>query len=130
MGQNSIKKGPDLQLFIGTLLRWGVSIACTVGLIGGIYYLIAHGGDVMPDYSSFHSEAASYTTWEGIWHGVLNFQAKEWIQFGVVLLIFTPIFRVAFSLFTFAWERDWMYVLITAVVLGIILGNMWEGVGH
>lgn len=117
---------PDLQQFIGTALRWGVSLACVVAVIGGVFYLIAHGAEPIPDYGTFHHESASYTTLTGIWEGVMALQAKELIQLGVLLLILTPVVRVALSLVTFSLERDWLYVGITAIVFLIIIGNAFS----
>jgi uncharacterized membrane protein len=39
---------------------------------------------------------------------------------GVLLLIATPIARVVFAVVSFAMERDWLYVAISAVVLAIL----------
>jgi uncharacterized membrane protein len=116
-----------MQDVIGHALRIGVVTACIVAIAGGIYYLIAHGLEPIPDYREFHSESASFTTARGIWEGVIHFHAKEWMQLGVVLLIFTPVMRVFLSLILFFKVKDWLYVGITALVLAIILGNMLEG---
>ncbi len=51
------------------------------------------------------------------------------IQLAVVILISTPIIRVAFSAVTFAVEKDWRYVIITLVVLAIIFFGMLSGLG-
>lgn len=129
MKQNSEKEQMDLQRFIGTSLRWGVSIACIIAVIGGVCYLMQHGNDPVPDYSTFRRDPSSHITWLEIWQGVVNLQAEGLILLGVILLIFTPIFRVALSLITFSLERDWLYVAITALVFLIIISNMLEGVG-
>ena len=76
---------------------------------------------------SQRSEPADYTSLNGIIHGVLNLQATEWIQMGVVLLILTPIIRVLLSLVEFSLNRDWIYVGITAIVFLVILMNSLEG---
>ena len=129
MKRTSKKEQMDLQRFIGTSLRWGVSIACIIAVIGGIYYLMQHGNDPVPDYSVFSRDPSFHITWAEIWKGVVNLQAEGFILLGVILLIFTPVFRVALSLLTFSLERDWLYVAITAVVFSIIITNMLEGVG-
>ncbi len=46
------------------------------------------------------------------------------IQFGLLILIMTPIARVAFSLVAFAFERDKTYVVLTAIVLGILIYSL------
>jgi uncharacterized membrane protein len=52
------------------------------------------------------------------------------IQLGLLLLIATPIFRVALSIVGFAIERDHLYVGFTAVVLVILLYSLLgSGIG-
>jgi uncharacterized membrane protein len=46
------------------------------------------------------------------------------IQFGLLILIATPVARVAFSLFAFSYQRDWTYVVITAMVLALLLYSL------
>jgi uncharacterized membrane protein len=46
---------------------------------------------------------------------------------GLLLLIATPIARVAFSLVAFMLERDRTYVVITAIVLTILLYSLVSG---
>ena len=81
----------------------------------------------MPDYTVFHSEPSSLTTIKGIFAGLLQFQAKNWIQVGVLVLMLTPIIRILLSLIDFARERDWLYVSITAIVFLVILSNSLTG---
>ena len=46
------------------------------------------------------------------------------IQLGLLLLIATPVARVAFSIFGFAEEKDRMYVAFTVIVLLILLYSL------
>ena len=41
-----------------------------------------------------------------------------------MLLILTPVARVAFSVAAFALERDWTYVAITLIVLAILVYSL------
>ena len=88
----------NIQILIARTLRWGVGIACLIGLVGGILYLVHHGSEPF-DPSVYR----------------------------VLVLILTPILRVALSLIDFLKERDWLYAFITAVVLAVILINSFEG---
>lgn len=120
----------DIQQLIGNTLRWGVSIACIVAFIGGILYLVQHGSEPMKDYSHFSyadEHSADFTTLSGIIRGLLNFTAVGWIQTGVLVLLLTPIMRVLLSLIDFLQEHDWLYALITALVLAVIISNSLEG---
>ena len=122
----------DIQQLIGNTLRWGVILACLLASIGGIYYLLQHGLDPVPDYRHFDVVSAAaqsnITTFNGLWQGILHGDAASCIQVGVIVLILTPVARVVLSLFDFIVERDWLYVAITALVLGIIVSNSLGGV--
>lgn len=124
----------DIQQLIGNTLRWGVILACLLASIGGIYYLLQHGLDTGPDYHHFDIVSAAaqsnITTFNGLWQGILHGDAASCIQVGVIVLILTPVARVALSLFDFIVEQDWLYVAITALVLGIIVSNSLGGAHH
>ncbi len=125
-----MKKQHDIQQLIGNTLRWGITIACFIGAIGGFIYLWKHGGEPMPDYSHFSyngEHPAEYTTLSGIIEGIKAMNAASWIQLGVIALILTPIMRVLLSLVDFLQERDWLYAAISAVVLAVIICNSLEG---
>ncbi len=124
----------DIQQLIGNTLRWGVILACLLASIGGVYYLVQHGLDTVPDYRHFDVASAAaqsnITTFTGLWQGILHGDAASCIQVGVIVLILTPVARVVLSLFDFIVEQDWLYVAITALVLGIIVSNSLSGVHH
>ena len=122
----------DMELFIGRLLRYGVILSCGITLIGGILYFIQNGTQ-MPDYSPvpddqpFPGVATYLRELSTIFPRALAFVGAAIIQLGVCVLIATPILRVAVSVFAFFVEKDYMYVVITLIVLGIILANMILG---
>jgi uncharacterized membrane protein len=113
----------DIQFILGTLLRLGVVLSMIVVLIGGVVYLQSHGNSLV-DYRHFTSERADLTSIQAIFSGLLSFNGKAIIQFGIVLLIFTPISRVILSVFSFLLEKDYMYVIIGLIVLSIILFSL------
>jgi uncharacterized membrane protein len=108
-----------IEIIIGTLLRTGVILAAAVVLFGGIIYLVRHGHEA-PHYVTFTGEPESLKSPKDIMHGVLQFRAQAIIQLGLLLLIATPVARVAFSAVAFAIEHDHMYVWITLIVLMIL----------
>jgi uncharacterized membrane protein len=105
---------------ISKLLLFGVSAAALVTLAGGVLFLGRHGQET-PHFEVFRGEPAGLRTVAGVLEGVAQLQARAVIQLGLGLLVATPIARVAFSLFAFARQRDWLYVAITGIVLGILL---------
>ena len=113
----------DIQVILGTLLRIGVIAAMTVVFIGGISYLVMNSGQVA-NYSVFSPETAHYSSVTAVFAGLQSMNGAAIIQFGVLLLIFTPITRVLFSVFGFLAERDYMYVIIGLFVLVVILFSL------
>jgi len=113
----------DIQIILGTLLRVGVIASMTVVFIGGLVYLAFNYSDIV-NYSQFDSVKSGFSTVSDIFIGLVHLKGNAIIQFGVLLLIFTPIMRVVFSIFSFLIERDYLYVLIGAFVLCVILFSL------
>jgi len=108
---------------IGTLLRAGVLFAASVVLAAGIWFLIQFG-TVVPDYRAFRGEPMGLRSVTGILLGAFRGQPRSMIQFGLLVLIATPIVRVGFSVLAFAVQRDRLYVTITLIVLVVLLGSV------
>ncbi|MCD0487995.1 DUF1634 domain-containing protein [Pedobacter sp. MC2016-14] len=113
----------DIQVILGTLLRAGVVAAMTVVFIGGILYLLMNSYHLI-SYAEFDSTKAKYASITAVFAGLRTMDGAAIIQFGVLLLIFTPITRVLFSVFGFLIERDYMYVIIGLFVLAVILFSL------
>jgi uncharacterized membrane protein len=92
---------------IAGILRFGVSVAAILAIVGIALYLKDSGG-AMPDYRTFHPAKIP----------------RGWLQAAILMLILTPVARVAFSVYAFAKERDITYVAITLIVLAL-LGVGW-----
>ena len=118
----------EVELLLGRLLQVGVAISAAVVLAGGIMYLARHGG-ARPHYGRFVGEPEELRNITGIVHGARAMQGRALIQLGLLLLIATPIARVAFSLVAFLRERDRAYVLITSFVLALLLLSL-TGLGE
>jgi uncharacterized membrane protein len=111
---------------IGNVLRYGVIIAGAVVLLGGIYYLIRHGLEY-PEYRKFRSEPVKLRTFGGIWNLFTSMNARGIIQFGFLLLLATPVARVAFSVFAFMRRRDLTYIFVTLFVLATLIFSLMGG---
>ena len=112
-----------IEDIVGNLLRIGVSLSAAVVVFGAIIYLTRHGG-ARADYHVFRGEPSELKTLSGILHSAFAFHGQGIIQLGLVLLIATPVARVAFALWGFAAERDRMYVIFTGVVLIVLLYSL------
>jgi len=113
----------DIQIILGTLLRVGVIASMTVVFIGGLVYLVFNHSEIV-NYSQFDSVKSGFSKISDIFIGLGELKGSAIIQFGILLLIFTPIMRVVFSIFSFLIERDYLYVLIGAFVLCVILFSL------
>jgi uncharacterized membrane protein len=116
----------QLERIVSMVLRTGVLISALVVLAGGIYYLIRHGAE-LADYRTFHGQPSIDRNLGQIVQGAIALRARSIIQFGILLLIATPITRVAVSLVGFAFERDGKYMIITAIVLAVLLYSVITG---
>ena len=117
----------EVDQFLGNLLRAGVIIASIVVMMGGVLYLAQHGLEIA-DRRVFQSEPAPLRSIGGIIRGVIGGQATAIVQLGLVLLIATPVARVAMSLVAFLLQRDRVYVFVTAIVLALLIFSLTGGV--
>jgi uncharacterized membrane protein len=123
----------DIELLISTTLRIGVMLSVAVMLLGLVVTFIHH-----PDY--FHSRPALgeltnsreifANTTSAVLGGVREMRGQSIAMLGILLLILTPVVRVAISVVLFATNRDRRYVLITAVVLALLLTSLMSGLGE
>ncbi len=111
---------------IANLLRAGVLLATAVVALGGIFFLLQHGSE-KPDYHDFRGEIPDLRSLNGIGRFAWNGHSRGVIQFGILLLIATPIARVMFSVFAFAVQRDWTYISVTLIVLAVLLYSILGG---
>ena len=115
-----------LERTIGTLLRAGVLLSGALVVLGGIIYLVRHGGEP-PHYRAFAAEPSDLRTIAGIVNYALSVHGRGIIQLGLLFLIATPVVRVAFSAAVFALERDWLYVAVTSMVLAVLVFSLAGG---
>ncbi len=112
---------------IGNLLRAGVIVSSLIVLIGGGLYLTRHGTEV-PNYHIFHGEPSDLRSFLGIMKNLPTFSARGVIQFGLLVLIATPVMRVFFTVISFMILRDRVYVGVTLIVLSVLLFSLAGGV--
>lgn len=100
-------------------------LAALVVLTGGIALLIQYGRNPA-EFRVFSPGDARLRTVAGIIGAALSGDSRGIVQLGLVLLIATPIARVALTLVVFALQRDRLYVLLTTIVLALLLyGLLW-----
>jgi len=119
----------NLEQLISRVLRVGVGTSLLLIAVGSL--LSFFGGD----YSRGPAEVARLTGPGGAFprtvawfaHGLAHFDGQAVIVAGLLILILTPIVRVAVSLAGFAQEKDRAYTAITAAVLILLLVSFFLG---
>jgi uncharacterized membrane protein len=122
----------DTELIISRLLRVGVLTSLLVVLAGTVVTFAHH-----PHYLSSRHDLLRLTrpgaefphSVPSVIHGLEHSQGRAIVMAGLLLLIATPVLRVAISVLAFVYQRDRMFVLITTVVLALLLTSFVLGRG-
>jgi len=118
------EKSRQVELLISNLLRIGVAMSLAIVLIGTIVTFVRH-----PDYVSSKTELHRLTTRDATFpntiassvNAAVHGQGRGIVMLGLLLLIATPVMRVAVSILGFVYEKDMMFVVITTTVLALLL---------
>ncbi|HXX79829.1 MAG TPA: DUF1634 domain-containing protein, partial [Ktedonobacteraceae bacterium] len=128
--EDTIQSKDYTSSIIGWILQGGVMLSAGIILVGLV---------MLPFYSKGFSIDGLFSfqhTFSQIWAGLLALQPQSIIASGLLLLIATPIMRVAVSIIAFLLERDFRFVVITTLVLVILflsnflLGNIMATTNH
>ena len=117
----------DLNRSVGNLLRIGVILSVITSLFGFIK-LFLEGFKMPKEYSSL--EIPEGTIWQSFWTSLMNFEGVAIIQLGILILIMTPLVRIIFALIGYLKEKDYTYVVISLIVLGIMVVSFLMGFEH
>lgn len=108
-----------MELLISRVLEIGVLTSASVIAIGLVLYIIeGHSG---------YPPAGFPTTLRGVGVGLATFRPYAVIALGLLLLILTPVIRVAAGIFAFLLERDTTYVVVTCYVLAVLIMSFFLG---
>lgn len=118
-----MQSGHKMEEQMGVLLRTGVVLACAIMLVGAGLYLLRHGGE-QESYTTFHGEPAMYKNVSGIFNEVRAGSARGIIQLSALVLIATPVMRVAFAVLAFARQKQWIFSLVSLAVLGLLTAGL------
>ncbi len=113
-----------VEVLISNLLRIGVLTSLTVVVAGTVVSFVHH-----PDYISSPPLLARLTrpgaafphTLAEVAAGVALLRGQAIVVVGLILLVATPVARVAVSIFAFARQGDRAFVAITTTVLVLLL---------
>jgi len=121
--ESSTQRDRQFEIVLGRLLRGGFLLSAAIVLVGGVLYLIKYGHRT-PQYGMFYGEPTDLRHASDVLRDALGGHSRGLIQLGLLLLIATPVARVALSVIEFARERDWLYVTTTLMVLATLVYSL------
>ena len=117
----------QVDQLLGNLLRIGVIVATIVAGIGGVL-LLAQRGLAPASGHVFAGEPPELRSVGRILRAAAALHPDAIVQLGLVLLIATPVARVAMSLVAFILQRDRVYVIVTTIVLALLIFSLTGGI--
>jgi uncharacterized membrane protein len=111
--------GQKMETQMGLLLRIGVLTSCLIMFAGAVLYLLRHG-EQQESFSAFHGQPPEFETLAGIWQAARQGSARGIIQLSVLVLIATPVMRVVFAVFAFGRQNQWIFCLVSLIVLALL----------
>ena len=114
----------EVEIWISNLLRTGVILSLLLVVAGTILSFVHH-----PSYLHSGRDLAHLTrpgaafphSIPDLRQSLLTFRGRGVVTLGLLVLIATPVMRVAVSILAFRHDRDRPFVLITTVVLLLLI---------
>lgn len=119
----------DLNRSVGNLLRLGVILSVVTSLIGFVK-LFMEGFEMPRKYKLLDMGTSSDKVWSHFWETLCKGEGMAIIQLGILMLIFTPLMRIIFALIGYLKEKDYVYVIISSIVLAIMAISFFTGYAH
>lgn len=119
----------DLNRSVGNLLRLGVILSVITSLIGFVK-LFMEGFQMPRKYKLLDMGTSSEKVWSHFWETLCKGDGMAIIQLGILMLIFTPLMRIIFALIGYLKEKDYVYVVISSIVLAIMVVSFFTGYAH
>jgi uncharacterized membrane protein len=129
MSEKSAAAGPSpavrkVELAISTTLRVGVITSIVIITAGMVVSFVHH-----PDYFRDRADLQRLTapgaafphTLCDVIAGVEDMRGQAIVAVGLLVLLITPVVRVAISVLAFLFERDHAFTIITIIVLALLL---------
>ncbi len=119
-----------METLIGHLLRAGVLTSMTFVAAGLVLMFVHHPSYLRSseDLRRLTSPGAAFPhSLAEVGAGLREARGQAVVALGLILLILTPILRVAVSIVAFALRRDRPFVLVTSAVLALLLVSFLLG---
>ena len=98
----------------------GLAVFC---ILMGLTLFLARGAVYFPRTPSGRIDVIlSY-----VWHEVLAMRPSAFLEAGLLVILFTPLARLASGVVANARARDWFYVVVGLVVIGLVTIGLFTG---
>jgi uncharacterized membrane protein len=119
-----------MEIWISHVLRGGVLLAGAVVLFGLVRFLLAPALPGEPRTVADLLAAEFHPTSPlAILSGVAELRPTSLIRLGIFILVLTPATRVLLTLLLFLEQRDWPFIVVTAIVLTVLVLGLLGVVG-
>lgn len=109
-----------MERVIGWSMLVGVLVAGSFVLGGGLLYLARHATETT-HYRVFGAQRAEFDSFAGALGAIAHGSRRAVIQVGLLLLVVLQVVRVLLAGALFSRQRDWLYVVLTTFVLGVLV---------
>lgn len=118
-----------LDVRISALLRIGVGISLVTILLGTAVSFLHHPEYVSSEHALAHLTApgSAPRTLGDVLSGIADGRGQAIVMLGLLVLLATPVMRVAISCVVFIREGDRPYAAMTGIVLVLILTSLLLG---
>ena len=128
--QQMSRKVHQVELAISLVLRVGV-VASVVVIAVGLGLMFAHHGSYVAlrgpsTYRALTSASTSFPhSFAALGHALALGEGRGVVVLGVLILILTPVLRVAVGVVSFVYEKDAPMALVTLFVLVVLVGSFF-----
>ena len=104
------------------ILRASIGLSL-VSILIGLGVFLVKGADYTP-----RPPSGSIASIVGhVWQGALGLHASAFLDFGVLVMLFTPLARLVAGVVANTRSRDWLYVGIGVLVLVLVITGLFMG---
>ena len=113
-----------VELLISNILRLGVITSLCIIVAGTLLSFVHHPSYVWApaELQRLTAPGAAFPhTVAEVLTGVADLRGQAFVSIGLLILVATPVARVAVSIIAFAYQREPIFVVITTTVLLLLL---------
>ena len=124
------EKVRKVELAISLVLRIGVVVSVLV-IAAGLAMMFAHHSAYLPltgrfSYKQLTSRVTPFPhSFHALGHSIAKGQGQGIVVLGVLILILTPVLRVAVGVVSFIYEKDPPMTIVTLYVLAVLIGSFF-----